>query len=94
MSNDPTSRRPRRDDYEHGLQSIGTFIDVEVDDLMTLAQRANHFAGQRATESLRVSRIMSRPVRVVGPDVAMSEAAHLMVIQRISGLPVVDETGR
>jgi len=73
---------------------MGTFIDVGADDLMTLAERANHFASQRATESLKISRIMSRPVRVVRPETTMSEAAHLMVNERISGLPVVDEAER
>lgn len=94
MSNDPTSRKPRREDYQRALQSMGTFIDVGVDDLMTLAERASHFASQRATESLMISRIMSRPVRVVRPETTMSEAAHLMVKERISGLPVVDEAER
>ncbi len=54
-------------------------------------QRAQHFSGQPATESLVVSRIMSQPVRVVHPKTTMSQAAHLMVTERISGLPVVDD---
>lgn len=73
---------------------MDTFIDVGVDDLMALADRAHHFAGQRATELLKISRIMSRPVRVVHPDTSMSEAAHLMITERISGLPVVDENAK
>lgn len=91
VNNAPTSLKPRRDDYERALQSMDTFIDVGVDDLMVLADRAHHFAGQRAKESLKVSRIMRRPVHVIHPETTMSEAAHLMLTERISGLPVVDE---
>ena len=87
-------RGPTRDDYERALKSMDTFIDVGVDDLMTLAERARHFAAQRATESLKVSNIMSRPVRLVSAQTTMSEAAHVMVEQRISGLPVVDDAER
>lgn len=83
-----------REDYERALRSMGTYIDVDVDDLMTLARKARHFASQRANESLKVSRIMTHPVRVVRRDTSMSEAAHLMVTERISGLPVVDEEDR
>jgi CBS domain-containing membrane protein len=83
-----------REDYERALQSMDTFMDIEVNDLMTLAERAQYFAGQRATESLKVSRIMSHPVRVVREQDTMSDAAHLMVTERISGLPVVDNEDR
>lgn len=84
--------KPRREDFDRALQSMGTFIDISVDDLMTLTRRAEHFAGQRVTESLGITRIMSHPVRTVRPDTCMSEAAHLLVTERISGLPVVDES--
>ena len=94
MSDDPTTGRPKREDYERAVQSMGTFVDVSVDDLMTMAERAQHFAAQRRTESLKISRIMSRPVRVVHPETTMSHAAHLMVSGRISGLPVVDDSGK
>jgi CBS domain-containing membrane protein len=91
MSENTPFRQPRREDYEHALQSMETFMDIGVNDLMTLAERAQHFAGQRAIESHTISRIMSQPVRVVHPQTPMSEAAHLMVSERISGLPVVDD---
>ena len=94
MSEDRKPRKLNREDYERAVQSMDTFIDVSVSDLMTLAERAEHFAGQRATESLRVSRIMRQPVRVVHPHTTMAQAAHLMVTERISGLPVVDDAER
>jgi CBS domain-containing membrane protein len=94
MADKPTTRSAVREDYERALQSMDTLIDIEVNDLMVLAERAQYFAGQRTTESLKVSRIMSQPVEVVPEQTRMSDAAHLMVTQRISGLPVVDSDDR
>ena len=91
MGENNPSRRPRREDYEHALQSMETFMDIGVNDLMALAERAQHFAGQRAIGSHTISHIMSQPVRSVHPQTPMSEAAHMMVRERISGLPVVDD---
>jgi CBS-domain-containing membrane protein len=83
--------RPRREDYERALSSMNTFIDVSVDDLMTLAQRAQQFASRRVTKALVVERVMSTPAKTVHPQTALSEAAHILVTERISGLPVVDD---
>lgn len=94
MSDDTSERKPTREDYVRALQSMNSFIDVGVDDLMTLADRARAFAAQRATESLGASDIMTHPVCTVTAQTSMSEAAHLMVSERISGLPVVDGDGR
>lgn len=91
MSDRPPSKRPRREDYQQALQSMGTFIDVNVDDLITLAQRAEQFASRRVNEALSVTRVMSQPVRTVHPQTRLSEAAHVIVSERISGLPVVDD---
>ncbi len=94
MSDRPPAIRPRREDYERALGSMSTFTDVSVDDLMTLAQRAQQFASQRVTQALVVDRVMSQPVKTVRPQTALSEAAHLLVSERISGLPVVDDGDR
>jgi CBS-domain-containing membrane protein len=94
MNDQRTSRRPGRADYQQALQSMGTFIDVSADDLMLLSRRAEQYAARRVTESIRVSRIMSQRVQTVRPTTALKEAAHLMVMKRISGLPVVDERQR
>jgi len=85
------TQRPRRADFQQALKSMDTYMDITVDDLMTLSQRAEQFANRRASEAIQVSHIMSQPVRSVRPQTPLSEAAHLMVTQRISGLPVVDD---
>jgi len=94
MSDQHPPDRPQLEDYQHALQSMGTFIDVSVDDLMTMARRAEQFASQRAGEAIAVQRIMKQPVHTVRTDTPLSEAAHLMVSERISGLPVVDDAGQ
>lgn len=94
MSEEHKVGGPSREDYQRALESMDTFMDIGIEDLMTLARRAEHFAGRRSAERLTVDQIMSHPVRVVHPDTPMSEAAHLMVNERISGLPVVDDGDR
>lgn len=87
------AKRPRRADFQRALQSMDTYIDITVDDLMAITQRAEQFAGRRATEAIGVRHAMSHPVRTVHPRTPMADAAHLMVSEKISGLPVVDEEG-
>lgn len=86
--------RPRRADFQQALQSMDTYIDITVDDLMALTQRAEQFASRRATEAVAVAQVMTRPARTVHPHTSLTEAAHLMVSERISGLPVVDDDNR
>ncbi|MGB9775445.1 MAG: CBS domain-containing protein [Anaerolineae bacterium] len=42
----------------------------------------------------RVEQVMKSPVVAVPPDYPLEEAARLMIRHNLSGLPVVDETGR
>mgnify|MGYP002712332157 CR=1 FL=1 len=93
MDKSDTSRRPRREDFQQALRSMDTYIDVTVDDLMALAERAEQIASRNATESLGITKVMSQPVRTVQASTSLAEAAHLMVTERVSGLPVVDDSG-
>jgi acetoin utilization protein AcuB len=43
---------------------------------------------------IQVRRVMTEEVITTTPDTPVEEAAHLMVANKIGGLPVVDETGR
>ncbi len=94
MNERHSGKRPGREDFQRALQSTDTFVDVTVDDLMMLSQRAEQFASRRAAEAIDVTRVMSQPVRTVYPMTPLTDAAHLMVSERISGLPVVDEAER
>ncbi len=94
MDNPHQSKQPRREDYLQAMQSLDTYIDITVDDLMELTQRAKQIASRRATEAIGITQVMSQSVRTVHPETPLAEAAHLMVTERISGLPVVDDAGR
>lgn len=94
MSGQNRPHRPGYEEYQQALRSMDTYIDITVHDLMALSERAEQFANINAVESLDVSRVMSRPVRSVRPDTPMSEAAHIIVSERISGLTVVDDEQR
>ncbi len=87
------SKRPGRAEFQQALQSMDTYIDITVDDLMMLSERAEQLAGRRDTEAIGVSQVMSQPVHCVHPQTPLTEAAHLLVSERISGLPVVDDHG-
>ncbi|MCB1864168.1 MAG: CBS domain-containing protein [Chromatiales bacterium] len=90
MTKKSSDRRPQLEDYQRALESMQTFMDITADDLMTLAQQAEHYAQLREHESLTIREIMTQPVHVIHADTRMSEAADIMVSKRISGLPVVD----
>ena len=91
MKENKNNNQPKLEDYQRALESMETLVDVFADDVMTMAERAEYFANQRINENHNVSRIMSHPVHVVQPDTLLSDAAHLMISQGISGVPVVDE---
>jgi CBS domain-containing membrane protein len=93
MSNPHEPKGPSRTDFQQALQSMDTYTDITVDDLMTLAQRAEQIASHRTISAIGVSQVMSQPVRTVHPQTPLADAAHLMVTERISGLPVVDDAG-
>jgi CBS-domain-containing membrane protein len=84
----------RREDFDHALREMGTYVDISLDDLMQLQQAAQQHARQRRRESLGVDQLMSQPVKTVGADCSLAYAAHLLVSRRISGLPVVDDQQR
>lgn len=88
------AKQLRRTGFQQALQSVDTCPDITVDDLMTLSQRAVQLASRSAAEAIGVSRAMNRPVRTVHPQTPLTDAAHVMVSEKISGLPVVDDDGR
>jgi CBS domain-containing protein len=81
-------------EFQQALDSMGTYMDITVDDLMTLAERAELLASRRDTETIGVNRVMTHPVHCIHPQTSLTEAAHLMVSKKISGLPVVGDDER
>jgi CBS domain-containing protein len=73
---------------------MDSFIDISVEDLMTLAARAAQFARQRTIAADTIATLMTHPVVTVHPHTSLTEAAHLLVSRHISGLPVVADDNR
>ncbi len=73
-----------------GILTIGDVREASPSDATTLSiWELNYLWAQ-----LTVGKIMSHDVVVVKPDDTIFEAAKLMLDHKISGLPVVDETGK
>ncbi len=83
-----------REDFISALAETDTYVDVSLDKLMDLTAKAEKHARLRSTGSHRVAELMSQPVVTVTSDCSLSAAAHLLITNRISGLPVVDDQGR
>jgi CBS-domain-containing membrane protein len=83
-----------REDFINALGEWDTFMDITPDDLLALNAAAMRYAKARMTESIPIERVMSKEVITVTADTSLSDAAHLLVKHRISGLPVVDESAK
>lgn len=83
-----------REDFEQALDEMGHVVDVSVNDLIEVTERARKHAQLRRRETVLVREVMSRPVTMVTAETRLSDAADHMLGQRISGLPVVDTGGR
>lgn len=76
------------------MDELGTQVDASAHDLMQLQRSAEKHARIRGMESLLVEQLMTCPVTTVRPDCSLSDAAHMMVSRRISGMPVLDDQSR
>ena len=79
-----------REDFEHALDDMGSVVDVTVNDLIQITEKARKHAQLRHTESLLIENLMSRPVHTIHADASLGEAAEVLLSERISGLPVVN----
>lgn len=80
----------KREDFVNALRDMDSYLDITVEDLMAVHNLAEKHARLRANEAVRVSQLMTGDVHCVHPDTPLAEAAHCLVTNRISGLPVVD----
>ena len=79
-----------KEDFENALGEMSGIMDVSVNDLIQITEKARKYAQLRQTEALLVKDLMHHPVHTVHPETELREAAHLLVSARISGLPVVN----
>jgi len=89
-----SSRELRREDFQQALKEFDTYIDITLEDLMQIDRMANKHARLRETEGLTVREIMTTEMITVTPDTPLSDAARILVEQRISGLPVTGDDGK
>jgi CBS domain-containing membrane protein len=88
------SHHLQANDFVLALREMETYIDISVDDLVILNQKAEKYARLRGRESQLVEKLMSQPVKTVRPDSTLSAAAHILVTSKISGLAVVADDNK
>ncbi len=73
-----------------GIITIGDVREASPSDATTLSiWELNYLWAQ-----LKVENVMTRNVVTVAPDAPVTDAAQLMLDNKISGLPVVDQSGK
>ena len=86
----PAGMRVIREDLINALREMNTYIDVTVEDLEILFGKAMKHATLREKEGIPIESVMTTEVVTATPQLALREAAHLLVKHKISGLPVVN----
>jgi CBS domain-containing protein len=84
----------QRQDFQNALKDLDTYIDVTMEDLIQINQMAIKHAQMRNVEQLFVRDLMTADVVTVTPGTSVRDAARLLLEQRISGLPVIDQENR
>jgi CBS domain-containing membrane protein len=84
----------RREDFISALRELDSFIDVTLEDLMQINEIAQKHARLRQAEEVLVQDIMTPEVAIVNRGGSLRSAAALLLEQRISGLPVVDDANK
>jgi len=83
----------QREDFQNALKEFDTYIDVNLEDLMMITKTAQKYAELRQMEQILVSDIMTTDVATVSPDTSLRDAATKLLELRISGLPVLGQSG-
>jgi CBS domain-containing protein len=82
------------DDIRAALKELKVYVDVTEEDLRKIYMLALKRANERMVSSRPVGEAMNPDVISVRRDTGLDEAARLLTENRISGLPVVDDSGR
>lgn len=83
--------RVTRDDVTYALRELDTYIDVSLDDLLEIIDRALNHALIRGAEAVPVADLMTREVITIQEHESVLEAGRRFVTHHISTLPVVDD---
>lgn len=82
------------EDIYEAMRNIPGYLDITPADFKELYALAYRHAVERLAKLLRAADIMTRDVISVAPDTPLNEVAEIMGNRGISGLPVVDASGK
>ncbi|HMK56785.1 MAG TPA: CBS domain-containing protein [Dissulfurispiraceae bacterium] len=88
----PDSPELTDEDIREALKEIGSYVDVTEEDLKKIYVLALKHARRRLASSLPVSSAMTTRVVAVTVDDDVATAVRLLSENRISGLPVIDNS--
>lgn len=85
---------PSDEDLRAALKEIKGYVDITEEDLRRIYQIALRHAHERIAGGIPVRDVMTKDVITVRMDADIYDAARLLSEHRISGMPVVDASGR
>ncbi len=78
------------EDIYEAMKEIPGYLDITPGDFKDLYKLVYHHTLQRIAQSVKARDIMTGTVVTVQPDTSVQEAADLMAVKEVSGVPVVD----
>ncbi len=81
-------------DIYEAMKDIQGYLDITASDLKEVYRHAFRHAMDRIASSVKAKEIMTTVVHTVRMDTPLRDVAELMAENGISGLPVLDDTGR
>lgn len=82
------------DDIYEAMKEIPGYLDITPGDFKEVYVHAYDHALKRLTESVLARDIMARQVVAVKPEESLAEVAEAMGQNGVSGVPVLDKTGK
>jgi CBS domain-containing protein len=85
---------PSDEDLREALKRMKTYVDVTEEDLKKIYEIAFEHAQSRLASQAPVKDVMTRNVITIKKDADLHEAARVLSENRISGMPVVDDSNQ
>ncbi len=82
------------DDIYEAMKEIQGYLDITPSDLKEIYRHAFRHARERVSRPVKAAEVMTRAVHHVRVDTPLKDVAELLARQGISGVPVLDKTGR
>lgn len=82
------------EDLREAMREMKAYLDITEEDLKKVYTLAIRHAKERLLRKIIVREIMTEKVVTVRGDTEIKEAARLLSENRISGMPVIDDSGK